>query len=404
MNSPEIFPRHEILSELTEKMKRGKLIDTEWASRILWEDHKRKRISHGVKPRKHLVLEQEGDAIDDNSWFWNIPNEIVLNICRFLDTNSLLRIALVSKRFRHISNDNILWEPRFRAASIRQVDYRTLKKLSKLNDSWKRLYQEHRKAVMNELVSAGMIDPRPHSCDLPQNCRSLSFVVNTIKIAQENFDQYKDFQIIELPANCREWTLCKHSSLKFEWIEESHRVWRASTTERMGEKMHTEYSLTRKEIVIDVGPEKGMRITEKGREYLARTTGCTDQQLMCAMPRDHPTLVQMVHTLGEQSGSSLVVVSIPAEAQWFIMTKSDGKEMICESFRRWPAPTRFEMDEIYNNDLQCDDSNLLYVQQITVDEWDEAVTKWKSVHRDVKNNDTEDDFGLLTDVLEESWR
>ncbi|GAB4187714.1 MAG: hypothetical protein Tsb0015_06730 [Simkaniaceae bacterium] len=63
-----------------------------------------------------------------------MPDEIVMRVFSSLPDKDLARMALVSKQFKKISEDNVLWEPRVKAK------FKILDDKLEKNEAWKQRY------------------------------------------------------------------------------------------------------------------------------------------------------------------------------------------------------------------------------------------------------------------------
>jgi hypothetical protein len=249
------------------------------------------------------------------------------------------------------------------------------------------------------LLTIFSVDDQTSLNELPHSLRSLTLVVNVVKIGQDVHNIYKDLEIVSLPNDVVQWSIIEHRLFGYEWIEEAHRTWKAETTLRASERLHTELNQRKRKLLIDIGPKEGLQLSEQGISFLARETNCKDIQTLLKIPRDHPKLIEMFLKLKEKAGDHLALVSIPIETNWFILSKL-GVEHVSESYRRWPAPSRLDMEDLPNCKLVH--QNRIVSAQLSRQEWESLVAA-NNKNENAMMPTSESEFSELTGEIELSW-
>jgi len=338
--------------------------------------------------------------------------EILLQLFAFVDTETLLRLCIVCKKFVLLSSDNSLWKPRAVSATI--YDHDLSDNVIGEYGSWKKFYLQElmymdfllgeRQIVIgrgSEGFYLNQEDERElrYSLNLPSfkhfqvremptSWRDIDALVFKISCGQARF-MYSDLMIVKIPVDVH-WRIRKHPFKGYEWIEELHRVWKADRSERSNRKLHTEVNYRKRKIVIDIGPQEGLELTNEAIKRLQQLCKCEDVNQLKTMPRDHPILLQVVHELGTVAGRNLRIVSVPIETEWFVESRS-GIECVAESYRRWPQPTADEMNEVPFGKVI---TNKLVTNFLTPTQWDNTIVRQCAI---------EDPFATLTNQLEEGW-
>lgn len=84
-------------------------------------------------------------------YFAALPQEVLLLVFSYLDTNTLVTSCRVCTRWKQLCEDNELWRIRFEQAALQPLDY-YLDSLGRVEGSWKRLY-------LKELLQVQYMNP-----------------------------------------------------------------------------------------------------------------------------------------------------------------------------------------------------------------------------------------------------
>jgi len=250
----------------------------------------------------------------------------------------------------------------------------------------------------------GRVDIKGH---VAYHLRDMEILLNFIKCNQL-CDTNSDVQIVKVPSNVQ-CKICCDSFSGSEWIEEVHRKWKADAKcvldssfglelsdaesyTRASKRKHTEENARTRKIVIDIGPELGLKLSEKALRLLEFYTKCNNVEHLQKIPRDHPALVQTVYQMGKRSRLDLRVISIPIDVEWFIGSKY-GTEYIVESFRMWPAPSEDAMEGKFLFAQYVNTSHRLISNQLSRFEWELMV----------EGLDKDKRFDNITELLQQKW-
>eukprot|EP01119_Soliformovum_irregulare_P001291 TRINITY_DN11016_c0_g1_i1.p1 TRINITY_DN11016_c0_g1~~TRINITY_DN11016_c0_g1_i1.p1 ORF type:complete len:374 (-),score=57.22 TRINITY_DN11016_c0_g1_i1:107-1228(-) len=362
-------------------------------------DTKRKRNEERNLPSSEFV---EGSAL---------PSEVLLLLFSYMDTNSLISCGAVSKLWREVSEDNELWMHRFSQASLINVsEYNA--ELNLLKGSWKRLY-------VQELLCSGYGDIKfrdvviyrrpPSECthdfsrlrklwgihnrnlglhgELPHYMRQNE---GLIQLVREEDEFAEEFGVITIPSNIN-YRIKYSQRLRSEYIEEKHRTWKANY-QSIEKKSRNEISTRQRRIIIDVGGEPGLHLTEEAIHRLEKLSGCYRRDHLMRIPRDHPALIRLYFEMQGSMGENVKMITIPIECRWFVGVKS-GVECIIESYHRWPTIHPTEIRDFPFAKLE---GNSVVSSMMPRDVWES--------HTEFFGLDEEIDFGDFTAGIEKDWQ